>query len=184
MQRHFYATRDDLLPVLEKVESKHSVAYTLMGSFESAQLTTVSFGAAIRTLGSPAPHPNAVAGYRYLVTPSEVQVVIREVPQRTGGIRHLVDQLVNPISIEFTHGGFYAPDILLYGRVATCSNHPVAAKLFRAFASAVAKNFTRIRAFHVGPNAVDSFRRGCRLTISVNSPRDSDLADEHQTKIG
>ena len=63
MQRHFYATNDDLLPVLETVERKHKVAYTLMGGLESRKLTTVFSGAAIATLASPAPHPNASCGY-------------------------------------------------------------------------------------------------------------------------
>jgi len=183
MQRHFYATRDDLLPVLETVERKHSVAYTLTGLRESRELTTVYSGAAIATLGSPAPNPNACGGYAYLVTPADVQVIIREVPQRAGGTRYAVDQLANPISITFGHGGFYAPDVLLYGRVATCSDHPAAAKLYRAFASAVGKHFCRIRAFYVGPTAVDLFHHGCRLTIGANSPRDYDLAYEHPTNV-
>jgi hypothetical protein len=183
MQRHFYATREDLLPVMEKVGCKHRVAYTLMGSSESSELTTFYSGAVIPTLGSPAPHANASAGYSYLVTPADVQIVVRELPQRAGGIRYAVDQLADPISITFTHGGFYAPDVLLYGRVATCSNHPTATKLFRAFASAIAKNFIRIRAFYVGPNASELFHRGCRLTIGADSPRDYDLAEEPQPKI-
>ena len=86
MQRHFYATSEDLLPVLETVERKHSLAYTLGGSIESSKLTTVYSGAAIPTLASPAPHPNASGGYRYLVTPADVQAVIREISQRAGGI--------------------------------------------------------------------------------------------------
>jgi hypothetical protein len=182
MQRYFYATKEDLLPILEKVERRHGVAYTLMGLSESSERRTFYSGAAVPTLGRPAPHPNAGAGYAYLVTPADVPIVNREFPQRAGGILHVVDQLANPISITFTHGGFYAAGVLLYGRVATCSNHPTAAKLFRAFASAVAKNFTRIRAFYVGPNATELFHRGCRLTIGANSPRDYDLTAEPQPK--
>jgi hypothetical protein len=178
MQRHFYATSDDLLPVLERAERKHRVAYTLTGSFESPMLTTVFSGSTIATLASRAPHPNASGGYSYLVTPADVEVVIREIPQRAGGIRYAVDQLANPISITFDHGGFYAPDILLFGRVATCSDHPKAATLYRAFATSVAKSFTRIRAFYVGPKAEELLRRGCRLAIGANSPRDYDLAYE------
>jgi hypothetical protein len=182
MQRHFYATGDDLRPVLESVERKHSVAYTLTGLLKSGELTTVSSVAAIATLGSPAPDPNACGGYAYLVTPADVQVVIREVPQQAGGIRYAVDQLANPISITLIHGGFYAPDILLHGRVASCSDHAAATKLYRAFAVAIAKNFTRVRGFYVGPKAVELFHLGCRLTIGANSPREYDLAYEHPPK--
>jgi hypothetical protein len=183
MQRHFYATSDDLLPVLEATERKHRVAYTLSGIFDSPMLTTIHAGSAIATLASQAPHPNANGGYSYLVTPSDIEVVVRKVPQRAGRVRYAIDQLANPVSITFDHGGFYAPDILLYGRVATCSDHPAAARLYRAFAASVAKSFKRIRAFYVGPKAEELLRRGCRLTIGANSPRDYDLAYEHPPKI-
>jgi len=179
MQRHFYATRNDLLPVLETFDRKHGVAYTLIGLLDSPALTTVHSGSAIATLDKPAPLSSASFGYQYLITPVEQGVVVREVPQRAGGIRYAVDQLANPISITFQHGGFFAEDILLYGRVATCSNHPTSAKLHRAFASAVAKHFARIRAFYVGPEAEGLLRRGCRLTIGADSPREYDLAYEH-----
>lgn len=176
MQRYFYATRNDLLPVLETFDRKHSVAYTLTGLLESPALTTVFSGSAIATLGNPARVSSAISGYQYLVTPDEQDVVVREIPQRAGGIRYAVDQLVNPISVTFQHGGFYAEDILLPGRVATCSDHSTSAKLYRAFASAVAKHFTRIRGFYVGPEAEGLLHRGCRLTIGADSPREYDLS--------
>lgn len=184
MQRHFYATCDDLLPVLEAVERKHSLAYTLGGSIQSSEFSTVYSGAAIATLATPAPHPNASGGYRYVVTPADVEVAIREIAQGAGGICYAIDQLVNPISIIFEHGGFYAPGILLFGRVSNCSEHPAAAKLYRAFATAIAKNFTRIQAFYVGPKAVDLLNQGCRLTIGADSPPDYDLVYEHPPEVG
>lgn len=183
MQRHFYATSEDLLQVLQRFERKHPVVYTRTGSFEYPSHPTFHSGQSISTLCSPAPHPEAVAGYTYLVTPEGVQVAIRQIALRRGGVHYAVDQLSNPISITFTHGGFYAPDVLLYGRVATCSDHPNAARLYRAFASSVAKVFSRVRAFYVGPKALELLRKGCRLTIGANSPRDYDLALELSSTV-
>ncbi len=178
---HFYATAGDLIPVLEAVERKHKLAYTLCGSFETPALVTVHSGSVIATLRSPSPNPNAVNGYTYLVTPADVPVAVHKISLNKGGVRYAVDQLHNPISIAFTHGGLYRPDILLYGRVDTASNHPLARKLCRAFAYAIKKRFAHVRAFFVGPQAVELLHRGCRLTIGANSPREYDLADEPPT---
>lgn len=183
MQRHFYATSDDLIQVFDGLERKHRVVYTRTGSFDSPNQDTFRAGRSISTLSSPAPHPNAGAGYTYLVTPEGVQVAIREIALHAGGVRYSVDQLINPVSITLTHGGFYAPDILLYGRVATCSDHPDAARLYRAFASSIAKFFPRVRAFYVGPQAMELLKKGCRLTIGADSPRDYDLAFESPSTV-
>jgi hypothetical protein len=58
----FFATADDLLPVFERVEKRHSLAYTLRGLLESPVLTTVFSGAAIPTLRASAPSPAAIGG--------------------------------------------------------------------------------------------------------------------------
>jgi hypothetical protein len=173
MQRYFYATSDDFLQVFDRFEKKREVIYTPMGGVESASLTIFNSGKSIPTLSSPA---RARYDHSYLITPKEVQVAVRRIALRTGGVAYAVDQLINPISIEFSQGGFYAPDILLDGRVATCSDHPDAVRLYRAFASSIAKVFSRVRAYYVGPRALELLKQGCRLTIGANSPREYDLA--------
>ena len=176
MQRMFYATADDLLPVFERVEKRHSLAYTLRGLLESPVLTTVFSGAAIPTLRAPAPLSSASSGYQYLATPPTGSVHIREVPQVRGGIRYTFDQATTPDSVEVTPGGFYRPEVLLYGRVATISTTAFSKQVYRAFASAIAAQFIRIRSFYVGPQAAELFRHGCRLTIGADSPPEYDLA--------
>lgn len=175
MQRNFYATSDDLLEVFGHFEKTREVTYTPMGAVQSADLTIFQSGKYIPSLSSPA---KARYDHSYLVTPKTVRPIARQIPLRTGGMAYAVDQLVNPISIEFSQGGFYAPDILLDGRVATCSEHPDAVRLYRAFASSIAKVFSRVRAYYVGPQALALLKDGCRLTIGANSPRDYDLAYE------
>ncbi len=135
-----------------------------------------SKGTDIPTLRDVMEAPNAIACPSYLVTLEGTKVQIREVPQQSGGIRYAVDQLINPDSITFSHGGFFSPEILLYGRVATVSDSAVAKKLFRAFSSAIAKEFIRIKGYWVGPQANGLLRKGCRLTMGAHSPKEYDLA--------
>jgi hypothetical protein len=176
MQRLFFATADDLLPVFERVETKHHLAYTLCGLFTSSKFQSFSSGAALPSLRVPAVHPNAIAGAQYLVTPAGQSPVIREVTQNGGGVRYAIDQLVNPDSITIQSGGIYPPDILLHGRVATISSTVFATQVQRAFSSAVGKLFQHIRAFYVGSQAHELWRTGYRLTHSAKSPREYDLA--------
>lgn len=175
MQRHFYATADDLLPIFERVESKHDLSYTLTGLLYSPVLTQVRSGAQMTSLRSPAPHRDASCGPQYLVTPAEAIVHIRDVPQHSGGVRYAVDQLINPDSITVQHGGFFRPDVLLYGRVGTVSASDFSRRVYRAFSAAVAKQFVRVRSFYVGPQAHALLGQGCRLTIGDDSPAEYDL---------
>jgi hypothetical protein len=91
---------------------------------------------------------------------------------------YAIDQLANPDSIIIQPGGLYPPDVLLHGRVGTASSARFAAQLQRAFAFSLAELFQRIRAFYVGPEAQELWRRGYRLTPSVQSPHEYDLAVE------
>jgi hypothetical protein len=150
--------------------------YTLCGLFESRQFTSAHSGGALPSLRLPAPHPSAIACPQYLITEVEAPVEVREVPQKAGGVLYAIDQLANPDSIIVQPGGLYPPDVLLHGRVGTVSSTRFAAQLQRAFASAIAEFFEHIRAFYVGHQAHDLWRRGYRLTPSAHSPREYDLA--------
>ena len=156
MQRLFFATAEDLLPVFDRIEARWRLAYTLTGLFETAELMTVRSGATIPTLHSPAPDAGAIGGYNYLVTAAEEPIVVREVPQRTGGLRYAVDQLANPQSVTVMPGGLYAPNALLHGRVATASDVDYSVRLYRAFAAAIGKHFRR-----VGTSTSADRRRNC-----------------------
>jgi len=174
MQRHFFAMPDDLLPVFEQAEKKLNLAYSLTGLFESPQPIIIEAGARLPSLrlaaeGSSSSNPT------YLVTAFGNAVNVRPVPQSTGDVRYAVDQLTNPDSVTFTHGGLFLPDTLISGRVGTVSDTPIAKAIQSAFCNAIGKLFTRINAFYVSPGASEMLSRGCRLTHAVQSPREYDL---------
>ena len=176
MQRLFFATADDLIPVFERVEAKHRLLYTLCGLLPTRELSSVPSGAAIPTLRSPAPHPSAIACPQYLVTSADYRITIRDVPQASGGIRYAVDQLANSESIILQPGGIYPPDVLLHGRVGSVPSGDFSKQIYRAFTSAITKYFQRVQAFYVGPQAHGLWQSGHRLTPSVQSPKEYDLA--------
>lgn len=174
-QRHFFAFPDDLLLVFARVEQKHELAYTLTGMFESPTFRSYSTGASLPALGAEA-GPSSVNCATYLVSPAVIQVHVRAVPQRAGGTRYSIDQLANPDTITLTLGGLHSSGALISGRVATASRSDSAKLLLSAFSRAIAAQFTRVNAFYVGPDAMSLLRRGGRLTHSVASPPEYNLA--------
>lgn len=175
MTRYYVATADDLLPIFSRVEAKREVVYTRMGLFESWPIEAFTRGEELPSLRQPPAGRSTTCCTAYLVTPAGVVVRVREVPQRPGGVRYAVDQLVNPDSMEINHGGRPEPGVLLAGRVATCTDTEESAALFRAYANAIARTFIRIQAFWVGPEACELLAGGCRLTQSADSPPEYDL---------
>jgi hypothetical protein len=176
MTRHFFATAEDLLPIFDLVDRKYRLAYTLMGRHESSELRTVAKGADIPTLRDVMEAPNAIACPSYLVTVQGAPIHVREVPQESGGTRYAVDQLINPDSITFSHGGFFSPEILLLWTdrhcFGFCSCEDTVSRLLRGSCQVVRPN----RSILVGPQANELLRKGCRLTMGANSPKEYDLA--------
>src|SRR5579862_7570802 len=111
MQRLYYATANDLIPLFESVERTHGLRYTLKGLFQSKDIPFFARGADIPTLRLAAPHANAIGCPQYLVVLATTQINIRPIQQTNGGTRYAVDQLLNPDSIVIAHGGFFRPDV-------------------------------------------------------------------------
>ena len=176
MQRLFFATAEDLLAVFERIEARRRLAYTLTGLFETPVLMMTTCGAAIPTLHSPALSAGAIAGYNYLVTAADDSVVVREVPQRRGGVRYAVNQLANPRSVALMPGGLYPPDFRLYGRVGTASDAEFSVRLYRAFAAATGELFRRVGACLRRPTGGGVVARWAEASIGADSPREYDLA--------
>ena len=178
MQRHFYATTDDLLPVFELVEKKYLLAYARTGLFHEELQASFPKGSTLPTLAKPGTAENAVTGPAYLVTEREIAVRSRVVQQLDGSRNYAVDQLLNPDSIVIQHGGLCASNVLISGRISTVSNTPSALRMQRAFTAAMSKSFTRVKAYWVGPQAMILMQDGARLTSDVRSPKEYDLTPD------
>jgi hypothetical protein len=175
MQRHFYATANDLRPAFDQIESKLQLAYTLTGLFDEDTQTTYANGSALPTLAKSLGVVSAIAAPGYLVTERSLPIRSREVQQNDGSKKYAIDQLLNPDSIVFQHGGFYSAEILLPGRIATASDTPAGMKIQRAFSTILTKSFTRVKAYWLGPEALTLLQQGARLTVGAGSSSEFDL---------
>lgn len=172
---HFFALPEDIRPVMDAVESRRALKYTLTGHHTSPDVACFLSARCIPTLGAPAPCTSAVSCPSYLVTDRGKLVVPSAIQMLDGTTCWAIDQLENPDSTVFWHGGLCEGGVLLHGRVDTASTSPVARSLQRAFSREIRKQFRRIGAFFVGERAEALLDMGVRLTLSLQAPREYDL---------
>ena len=171
----FFATADDLLPMLLSVEAKLSVVYTPFDHIHKPRADHFRTARDLPTLFQPQPFESAIGGPAYLITESETEVVLRQLSRYEGKDRWSVDQLVNPDSTVLRHGGMYKDNVLLQGEVRTACKTAVAQRLQRTFDAAIRKCFVKIQRFYVGPAAEALLDSGCRLTAAEQWPPEFDL---------
>jgi hypothetical protein len=174
MQLHFYATKDDLLPLVAIVERKVALDYVLTGNFLTDAVVQYGSIQDIPNLGH-ATRESASGNAQFLVVMKGHRVNVRTLPGINGKTRYLIDQLANQSSLMFQPGGFWGDDILLHGRVGTVHTDGISKELMKRFSGAIRKSFCRIKAFWVGPEAERLLDAGMRLTIAEQSPPEFNL---------
>ena len=172
----FFATRDDLLPGLERLESGHPVEYLLKEELdEDLFVPRASLRdepqLGLSTTGSPTTDPD------YLVYPQAHPLGIKKI-ERNGVVKYVPQSSAE--SMLFRPGGLHKKSgALVPGRLERGINPSAAGKLLHdVFASEIFAGFKKIRGFFVGPAAYRALKEGRRLaTQGVKLPPDFDLTD-------
>jgi hypothetical protein len=175
--RLFYATADDLRPGLKRFEEAVAVRYYEMGIFDFPAPLRFDAGAELPGLGL-APSGDANHEPFYLVMYRSASIEPREIPQNSGGAKFAIDQLQNPDSTVFRPCGMYEVGVMIAGRISTMGLTPTAIELQRLMVRTVTKGFRRVRACWLGPQALEMFEKGARLTAALQMPREFDLKRE------
>jgi hypothetical protein len=171
----FFATAEDLLPVLLTVEARRAVVYTPFEHVHEPRADHFRTARDLPTLFKPQPFESAVCGPAYLVTEAGTEVVLRQLSPYGEKDRWSIDQLANPDSTVLRHGGLYGDNVLLRGEVRTAYKTQAAQRLQRAFDAAIRKQFVKIGWCYVGPKAEVLLDSGYRLTAAEQCPTESDL---------
>jgi hypothetical protein len=188
---HFFATKNDIIPVLRGVEGRISVKYVKAGRSISPIPQIVNRGEDIPNLGT-APGESHTSCPMFLICDSSLKLKARPIgngrmtsessleleplPIGMGERTYSFDQMENPDTISFQTGGLWK-DILLYGRFATCTAtfSLVARKLLQRYTYQVRKEFKYIGAYYVGQEAEEMLKQGKRLTLAEQTPKSFDL---------
>lgn len=171
---YIFATRNDLEPGIKEIEARRDLKYVLMGSFDSPNIEVTHSALEIADLGIATKGDN-VHENSYLVTDAADQVEIREVPQRRGGIRYIVDGMANPRSIIFRPGGVFTNICIIRGEIGTNAADRSSVDLYKDFVAQTTKGFKKVKMYFIGPEAEKLSRGRMRLTHSVHAPSDTDL---------
>ena len=100
---------------------------------------------------------------------------MREVRQANGAIRYGVDQLTNPKSVVVRPGRLVDERILLAGQIGTVSEDPASSRLFSVFSKSIRGNFTKVKSYWVGTEALEMLDSGGRLASSRKAAPEYDL---------
>jgi hypothetical protein len=169
MRCNFFSAGADLQVVLEAVETTRSLRYVVAGRYSTPEVPGVGSWQALGSLAKA----DAI-----LVSEQQFPLEFRSVRQSAGGVAYFVDELQNPSAVTLALGTEVSPRLLLPGMVGTAAKNGPAAALFRAYRSAFEKHFLKVKAYWVGPTAVEYWRAGARLTVSAEASTEFDLTSE------
>lgn len=169
-----FATKLDIVPLLWEIEEERPLQFVLSGISYSPDIEAMQSLADMPMLG------NAEVGASiqlpsYLTADREALIKVRPIPQREGGTQYAVDQMANPQTIVFRPGGIYQGEILLAGAMGTISADVKSSEIFKLFTKVIRSQFTKIKSFYVGNDAMQLLRAGWRLTVNAQSPALYDL---------
>lgn len=158
-----FATHLDYQPVIERVEAHGELKYVEMGLFEDPEPRIVYSGLSLNTLGISS-HGDYNFDESYLVIPRNVEIEVRAIPQRRGGIRYALDMSENPAGVSFGPGGLFQDRCLIRGHLNRASDHPDALNLFKHFRREIKKCFVCINGVDwVGSEALKLHEAGLPL---------------------
>jgi hypothetical protein len=165
----FFATKSDMESGLEKIESELSIRYTRLGLFDSPELVEYKsfkdlpdFGLSLQGTKNSQPI--------YLVYPSNFNVVVKEVPQRRGGIKYSVNDMDKEMEgcFRFVPSGEYAGEYIIPGEFSPGLSD-FSTSLNKIFRKEFLKNYKKVKSYCVGPEAFQKLNSGIPLTPSYKA---------------
>lgn len=170
----FFATKNDLIQVIEKIEAETSVKYHRGGLLNKEELKEYSSlmqeGIGVSKYGDN----NLCTSY--LVINDNLEFEIRNLPQRNGEVKYALDQKLNRASIFFRPCGIYKKEqAIIEGKLATISEEKLSIQLFNIFFKELKSKFTKVKGYLVGKEAFEYYNSGWRLTQNAHTPKEYDL---------
>lgn len=163
-QTPLYATQNDLVNVAKSVCTRRPIEFSVMGLFDNSTPDA--------SLGPDALRPFT----NYLVYERGELVVVRPVPQRNGSVKYSIDTIENRRTMVLHCGGLIENARLVASDVSAATNDKAGEEIYSAFFKVIRGTFEKIQSYYVGPEALDLFENGVRLTPTAKSPAQYDLA--------
>lgn len=170
----FFADLEDIKPIIKEFELAYSAHYFKTGLFEESEIPHYDTALDFPNLGKVA-YGDWNMIDNYLVLKKDIELNVREVLQRKGGVRYAVDQGENSNSVVFKLGGVFKEGIFITGQIATIHNDEHSKGMMNFLSRKIKKSFTKIDIYYLGKSAMSKFKAGWRFTESESSPKEYDL---------
>jgi len=163
-QIFFFASKEDLIELIKFIELKFNIEYTQAGLLDRkvSKVSSVSVIEDCKEVEYGDWNFNKI----YIILPKGKELKIREVPQRSGGIKYAIDQINNEESIEMYVGGSYKEKTIIASKISTISNTEFSKHTMKSL-SIYFKNFKKVEDFYICPSALKEYKNGVRLTTDV-----------------
>ena len=160
-----YATENDISQLVMEVKLQNNLQFASLEHIEQPEIEIMD------DFINHKPFAN------YIATDKGEKISSRIIPQRNGGERYTVD-MNNVTGVSIHAGGLYENLRLISGQIAPIGDSENSNNIFKLFRKLVRKKFEKIKSFYVGPEALNLFNQGTRLTPTTNSPEEYDLTLE------
>ncbi|MEM6955451.1 MAG: hypothetical protein AAF411_25005 [Myxococcota bacterium] len=179
----FFATPEDIRPVLERFEAFEPIQYVEM-QMRTDDLRAVYMSSEQLPDAGQANDRDANFCERYLICPRDAKVSVQTMKMKNGKTRRDVFAVDNPEGASLTTAGIWRHDILLPGRMTAMHRNASSDAIIKNFRSAIRKEkFKKVKAFWVGPAAMGWLRDGKRLPSGgdADDPTSLDLKATSET---
>ena len=172
----FFATPDDIVPVLNRFEENGPFKYVVMGN-----LTTPNRAIYLSAKEIPNPgistHETGHASTAYMVSHRDTKNAMEKFVGNGGETRWDLNNCDNEETVILTLAGLWIDGTLLPGLMDTLHQTSVAQQLMKWFLTALKQErFVKVESWWVGKAAMDMLQSGKRLTTTaVQSPPQFDL---------
>lgn len=159
----FFATQADLAGLLSSLLKVRPLQFVEAGLFDTSEYNALPW------------LEDSESGSHYLVGGADLVIKVRVVPQKAGGQKYAIDQILNPETVVLAPGGLVEPHCLVAGQLGTATEEKSSMALYREIVSLMRLQFTKLKAYYVGKEAAILLDQGGRLTAHPKGSRLYDL---------
>jgi hypothetical protein len=174
-QIFFFATPNDIAPVLSRLESNAPLKFVEMGTMSTPNRAIYLTSSEIPDQGI-ATHETGSQSQGYMVSHQDTQNHMRTSVTKRDEKRWNLFNSDNEETVILTMAGKWK-DMLLPGTMDTLHETPIAQQLMKWFLAALkAEGFTKVGMYWLGNEALDMLKAGKRLSMTAEqSPPEFDL---------
>lgn len=173
-QQLFYATADDMLPALLRVDRIVTIKYAVAGSSDQAIFPEFRPCTAIPRFGVVDEDDWNLTPC-YMVMDATQRVKMEKVKQHGGGIKYVADANKNRNVLLFSPSGIYQDRAIICGKIGRTDSTQVARQLYKLFVGELLRGFSRVSVYWIGASAMCLLRSGWRFTPSLRWSNEADL---------